>query len=81
MGFDDGFWAVMKKHDVYIREGVEFCPSVSPDGAEGEAKLISHDRNAYFGRGAEQVLKDDVENGGALVADVYSGATLFVEGE
>jgi aryl-alcohol dehydrogenase-like predicted oxidoreductase len=71
----------MQKHDINIGERVEFGTSVSPDSAEGEAKFFSNDGDTDFGRGAEQVLEDDVEDGGALVADVYSGATLFVEGE
>lgn len=80
MGFDDGFWAVMKKHDVDIREGVEFCPSVSPDGAEGEAELLSVHRNADFGSGSDEVLEDDIQHSGPLVADIDTGSPFLMQG-
>jgi hypothetical protein len=77
--FDDGLWSIMQEHDVNVGEGVELGAAVSPDGAESEAKLISNDGNADFGSGSQEVLKDDVEDGCALIAHIHAGAAFFVE--
>jgi hypothetical protein len=70
----------MQKHDINVGKRVEFGAPVSADGAEREAEFISDDWDADFRGGAEKMLKDDVEDGGALLADVYAGASVFVEG-